>query len=308
MTLRRPFACLSLALSALALSALACRPGNAPVGELLFDPAQLELGWPELVEVRIRFRAERELPADAARPIVFLHLLDEPGSVVRTFDHALPGDWVVGHELDYTVRLVQSALAEPLPAGDYLLSLGLYTPELGRVALRGAAEEGAKLEYGVATVRVPPAAPAGPRARFSESWLPLEPGADRQILARRSLAGGGVGTLQFGPLAGPGRIYLRVEIPDESRDVARVELAAGESQPRLRIASSCGGEQIEVTGSGGFDLDLAVPAAVPEGTASSCEIALEPNFQVRWRNRAEATSARLALLAWRPGAGDAPRP
>jgi len=288
----------------LAVAALACSPGSSPVGVLTFDPPVVELAWPEIAEVRIRIQAERELPAGASQPIVFLHLLDEPGSVVRTFDHALPGVWQVGREFDYTVRVAQSALAEPLAEGQYLLSLGLYTPELGRFALRSTSEQVAKLEYKVAEVRVPPAAPDGPRVRFSEGWLPTEPGADRQILARRSLAGGVVGTLQFGPLAGPGRIYLRVEIPDETSDVARVDLAAGESQPKLRVSSSCGGEQIEVAGAGGFDLDLAVPA----GAAPSCEIALEPNFQVRWRNRAEATSARLAQVAWRPGAGDAPRP
>jgi hypothetical protein len=296
----RPF----LACLAAAAVALACGGGSSPVGELRFEPRAIDLGWPEFAEVRIQLRAGSELPADALRPIVFLHLLDEPGSVVRTFDHALPGEWVPGAAFDYPVRLVQSALAEPLPAGDYLLSIGLYTQEHGRFALSGGAEEVAKLEYRVATVRVPPPAPAGPRARFSDDWLPLEPGADRQILARRSLAGGQTGTVQFGPFAGPGRIYLRVEIPDEGRDGARVELASGASQPKLRVTSSCNGEQIELSGSGGFAVDLGVPA----GAATTCEIAFEPNFQVRWRDRAEATSARLALLAWQPGAGDATQP
>lgn len=296
---RRPFASLLLV-----LPLLACGAGSPPVGELAFAPRELSLGWPELVEVRIRIVAERELPDEAGDPIVFLHLLDEPGSVVRTFDHALPGEWEPGRTFDYTVRILQSALAEPLPAGDYLLSLGIYSSDLGRFALRGEARAVAKLEYAVATVQVPPPAANGARARFSENWLPPEPGADRQILARRTLVGGGVGTVQLGPLTGPGRIYLRVDIPEETRDASRVELAAGAGQAKVKVSSSCGGESVEVAGAGGFDVDLAVPAGPPV----ACEIALEPNFQVRWRDRAEATSVRLAQLAWQPSAGETPRP
>jgi len=287
-----------------ALGVAACGSGSPPVAGLDFAPSALTLGWPELAEVRVRLVAERALPPEAGQPIVFLHLLDEPGSVVRTFDHALPGEWEAGRTYDYTVRLLQSALAEPLPAGEYVLSLGIYSPELGRFALRGEAREIAKLEYAVATVTVPPPAAAGARARFSENWLPPEPGGDRQVLARRTLAGAGAGTVQFGPLAGPGRIYVRADIPEETRDAGRVELAAGESQAKLKVSSSCGGEQVELAGAGGFDVELPVP----EGVAGPCELTFEPNFQVRWRNRAESTSVRLVQLAWQPGPVDAAQP
>jgi hypothetical protein len=281
---------------ALILGSMACGGGRSPVGSLEVTPTAIELDWPQFVDVHIRLRAERELPEDSPRPIVFLHLLDEPGSVVRTFDHGLPGEWIAGQQYDYSVRVLLSALAEPLPAGDYLLSIGLYTPDDGRFALRTAGEEVAKLEYLVAPVTVRAPDTSTPRARFSEGWLPPEAGADRQILSRRSLVGGAVGTVEFGPLAAPGTLHLRVEIPEETRDRARVELAPGESQPKLRVVSSCGGEQVEVSGAGGFDLDLAVPEATV-----ACELTFAPNFQIRWRNRAEATSARLAVLAWRPG-------
>ncbi|HEX9799381.1 MAG TPA: hypothetical protein VGC00_04325 [Thermoanaerobaculia bacterium] len=292
--------CLSFAV---ALFAAACGAGRTPVGSLEVSPSAIELAWPQFVDVRVRLRAERALPEGARRPIVFLHLLDEPGSVVRTFDHGLPGEWAVGHEFDYSVRVLLSALAEPLPAGEYLLSVGLYAPDHGRFALRTDADEVAKLEYLVAPVAVPATDTSAPRARFSDGWLPPEPGADRQILARRSLVGGTAGTVEFGPLAGPGTLLVRVEIPEETRDRARVELAAGESQPKLRVASSCGGEQVEVSGAGGFDLDFAVSEAT-----AACELVFAPNFQIRWRNRAEATSARLAVLAWRPGSSGAPPP
>ncbi|MNC99827.1 hypothetical protein D3C83_182430 [compost metagenome] len=70
------------------------------------------------------------------------------------------------------------------------------------------------------------------------------------------------------------------------------------------MSSSCGGESVEIAGAGGFDVELAVPPGEP----AACEIAFEPNFQVRWRDRAEATSVRLAQLAWQPGAGETPQP
>jgi hypothetical protein len=292
--------CLSLVVAG---GAAGCGEGRTPVGDLATSPSEIELAWPELVDVRIRLRAERQLPDDQKRPIVFVHLLDEPGSVLRTFDHGLPGEWTAGQEYDYTVRVLLSALAEPLPAGEYLLSIGLYTPDHGRFALRTESEEVAKLEYLVARVTVPATDTTAPRARFSENWLPPEAGADRQILARRSLAGGAPGTVQFGPLASAGTLFVRAEIPEETRDRARVELAAGESQPKLRVTSSCGGEQVEVSGAGGFDLDFAVSAPTP-----ACELVFAPNFQLHWRNRAEATSARLAVLAWRPAPSGAPAP
>lgn len=285
----------------LILVATACASGRAPVAELEVSPTDIELSWPEFVEVRIRLRAERPLPEGATRPIVFLHLLDEPGSVVRTFDHALPGEWEEGREYDYSVRVLLSALAEPLPAGEYLLSLGVYTPELGRFALRTDGEEIAKLEYLVGKVAVEVPGATAPRARFSEAWLPPEAGSDRQILSRRSLLGGATGTVQFGPLSEPGTMQLRVEIPEEAGDRARLELASGESQVKVRVVSSCGGEQVEVSGAGGFDLDLDVPLA-----AESCELSFTPNFQIRWRDRAETTSARLAVLAWRPASRATP--
>ena len=139
--------CLSFAV---ALFAAACGAGRTPVGSLEVSPSAIELAWPQFVDVRVRLRAERALPEGARRPIVFLHLLDEPGSVVRTFDHGLPGEWAVGHEFDYSVRV--------------LLSVGLYAPDHGRFALRTDADEVAKLEYLVAPVAVPATDTSAPRA------------------------------------------------------------------------------------------------------------------------------------------------
>jgi hypothetical protein len=287
----------ALACLAAALGAAACRPATAPLAELETAPETIELAWPAFAELEIALRPSAPLPAAGLRPIVFVHLLDEPGSVLRTFDHDLPGEWRVDQELRYRIRLHQSALAEPLAAGDYLLSLGVYHPEHGRFGLSGA-EEITRNEYRVARVRVPPVDPGAPRARFSEEWLPPVAGIDRQVLGRRELRGGAAGRIQLGPIRGPGTLALGLVIPSKPGPGARLELLDGGDQPKLRVANDCGAEEAEVAGTGRFDVDLAVPPA--EGPRS-CEITVTPNFRVTKSDRAETTSVVLEVVAWRAG-------
>jgi hypothetical protein len=280
------------------LLAAGCRRGPAPVGELAARPAELALGWPQFAELVLEFHPSAALPAGAGRPIVFLHLLDEPGSVIRTFDHPLPGDWQPGKPITDRVRIFQSALAEPLAAGKYILSAGLYDPSLGRYVFETSAREVAKREYAVAMLSVPAARAGDPAVRFSEQWLPPESGTDRQILVSRTLLGDAPGTIQFGPIAGPGMLHLGVRIPGDATPGSRLEVLEGGGQPKLRIASSCGGVQAEVAGPGRFDVDLAVPAGASPVT---CEISIDPNFRWTTSLRAEASSARLESLDWHPG-------
>jgi hypothetical protein len=291
-----------LALAALAVAG--CGEAPAPMAGFEASPARLELPWPEFREIELAFEPSAELPPGDTAPIVFLHLLDEPGSVARTFDHPLPPGWTPGRTLRYRVRLYQSALAEPLPAGEYLLSAGLYRPGEGRFALRTAAEEVAAQEYRIAVVEVGPPAERMPHARFSESWRPTEPGADRQVLARRTLAGGGAtGTIQFGPVEGAGRLHLALRVPGGGAH-ERVEILDGGAQPKVRIGSTCGGGQPELAGTGRFEVDLDLPAAAGPRL---CEITIATNFQVTTPERPEADSVRLEVLAWGPGADEAPR-
>ena len=67
-----------------------------------------------------------DLGADVTDPKVFVHLLDSGGSIARTFDHPLPGEWISGREEEYSIALYQSALAPPLNDGTYRLTVGLY--------------------------------------------------------------------------------------------------------------------------------------------------------------------------------------
>jgi len=294
---------IALSLAVVAVGWAGCHRGPAPVGGLSTQSAQLTLAWPTYEEIGVDLEPGKELPPGAARPTVFLHLLDEPGSVERTFDHVLPEDWKPGQPIHYRARIYQSALAEPLAPGRYILSMGLYDAYLGRYSLVTAGKEIARQEYQVATIVVPAVEPGGPQARFSDNWLPPEPGADRQILVRRTLRAGGPGTVQFGPLAGPGRILVGVTLPTIGPATGgRVELENGALQPQLRISSSCGGDQAEVSGGGRFDVELQVPKA---GSPSVCELTLEPNFRLTVGDRPDSISVQLELLAWRPSPGDA---
>lgn len=302
--MRRRTGSTALALALLGLAVAGCRESRAPVAGFEARPARVDLPWPEFREIELAFEPIAELPPGAAPPIVFLHLLDEPGSVVRTFDHPLPGTWKPGAPLRYRVRLYQSALAEPLPAGEYLLSAGLYRPGDDRFALRTAAEEVAPQEYRIATVDVGAPAERMPHARFSETWRPTEPGADRQVLARRTLAGGATGTIQFGPVEGAGRLYLLLQVPGGEGAHERLEILDGGPQPKIRIGSTCGGGQPELAGTGRFDVDLDLPAAAGPRI---CEITIATNFQVTSPERAESDSVRLEVLAWAPIADEAPR-
>lgn len=288
----------TLAVAALLLGG--CKAAKAPVARLETNPPELRLAWPEAAEIEIGLIPTRELPGGVERPILFVHLLDEPGSVVRTFDHELRGGWKRGKEIRYRHRIFQSALAPPLAPGRYLLSVGLYDPALGRFALdaRGAAI--AKQEYQIATVEVPAASAAGPEARFSGEWWAPEPTADRQVIVARKLRGGGNGTIAFGPLVGPGTIHLGLAVPGASGAGTRLEVAGGGPAPKVTVSSSCGGQQTEVSGTGRFELELAVPAG---GAPASCELLVEPNFAVSLNEGSETVSVRLEELSYSAGTG-----
>jgi hypothetical protein len=83
----------------------------------------------------------------------------------------------------------------------------------------------------------------------------------------------------------------------------RLEVTGGEAQPKVKLSSSCGGEQSEVSGTGRFDLDLVLPAGT---AAASCEIVVEPNFVLKIGDRADTTSVRLEELSFRAGEGVEP--
>lgn len=271
----------------------ACRAPSPAVARLESEPSHLRLGYGEAAEIELAFEPVAALPRGVQAPIVFLHLLDESGIVVRTFDHPLPGSWRPDEEIRYRTRIHQSALAEPLEPGIYTLTAGLYDRSGERFPLQALGGEVARNEYRAAIVEVPALVTATPRARFSDGWRPTEAGGDRQVVARRKLGGAGPASIRFGPVEGPGLLLLGLVVPG-SGGTQRLELGPEAEMAKVHLSSSCSGEEVEVSGPGWHDLELDIPAGAP----ATCEIEIRTNFLVRSGESAETTSARLELLAW----------
>jgi hypothetical protein len=276
--------------------ATGCSKGGETVATLRTSPSEIRLPFPGFEPVRIELTPTRELPPDAELQI-FLHLLDEPGSVLRTFDLPVPGGWTPGRTKEIEARLYQSALADPLESGTYLLTAGLYDRNSGRFGLDTEAVEVARLEYQIGTVSVPPPGAELPGVRFSEGWLPAVPGQDRQVLSRRGLDGKGPSTFQIGPLSPPGQLLLR--LAPALVVVGRIELDGEESTAKVRLRSSCGGFEAELSGDAASEALIDVPAAAG---AVSCDVELAPNFVVRSPDDGKLRSIAIEVLAWRSGA------
>jgi hypothetical protein len=288
-----PFA----ALSALLVVAAGCGSNAAPVASVEVTPKSFRLGFPELREVHLKWSPVEGL-GDNAKPIVFVHLLDEQDEVMRTFDHPFPKRWAEGEPVEYDLKIFQSALGQPLPAGKYRLTLGLYQEGGKRWALDGLGKPFKKREYVVADVEIPPAGQGGPIIAFSsESWLPLEAGGDRQVLARRWMTG--TAALRIQNIAAPGKAWMIVRIPEPSA-VETIQLEGGSNAPAVMVSSTCGGIEVNFTGSGSHEVEIPIDTAPAGG---SCDVVLKPNFRINEVGVAAQRSAALESIAWAPAGG-----
>ena len=177
----RPRARLLIAACGLLVSVACGKP--TPVAHLEVRPGSLKLLYPEYRELHLAWEPTVALAAldpDAGPPTVFVHLLDRHGKIVRTYDHPFSQPWQEGTPVAGTVRIFQSALAPPLPAGQYRLTLGLYGTKSGRrFPLDVAAPDLGRQEYPVLNVEVPASA-KGMRLGFAGKWLPSEPSGSRR--------------------------------------------------------------------------------------------------------------------------------
>lgn len=289
----------SLLVAAFALSA--CGGDAPPVASVEVTPRTVRLGYPELQEIRMTWSPAMSL-GEGANPTVFVHLLDEKDEVARTFDHPFPRRWREGETVQYDLKLYQSALGPPLPAGRYRLTLGLYEPGGKRWALDGLGEPIAKREYVASEVEVVDKSAGGPSVAFSsESWLPVEVGGDRQVLGRRWLSG--TGALRFQGITTPGKAWMVIRIPASAPPTEEIRLEGGSNTPAVLVSGSCGNVETNLTGSGYHEVELPVET-VPQGGV--CDVVLRPNFRYVVAGLAEERSASLENIAWAPGAGQAP--
>lgn len=256
----------------------------------------LDLPHRSFAPLSLSWRLHEPLVGRSGRLRVFVHLLDEPGSVVRTFDHPWPGSWRPGSRVDYTVDLHQSALAPPLEPGAYALTLGLYDGEGRRWPLATQGEAVDRHEYRVAEVRVPPESGSEPMFQFSPDWLASEPGRDRQILMRRWLTG--PGHVRATGLERAGELWLRLLLPTGGAEQELV-LTEGAQQQGVVVRCGCGEIEVRLAGSGIHDVVLPIEPG-SEGADDSCAIEIAPNFYLLELDSAERHTVSLEVLAWSP--------
>ena len=279
-----------LALAALSMFA-ACGGDEQTVARLQVEPKTVRLGYPEMFPVRFSWAPTAAL-GDGVTPTVFVHLLDDKDTVVRTFDHPFPQPWREGVPVEHEVKLYQSALGDPLPPGTYRLTVGLYDAEGKRWALEGLGKDLGRHEYVASEVQVP-AGNTAPRFAFSKNWLPKEPGGDRQILGRRWMAERSAVRVQ--DMRGPGTVWMVLRIPEVSGG-EKLVLQGDSKIPSLLVGGSCGTVETNISGPGYHEIEL--PMNPPPRPGGFCRIILTPSFQIEPAGAGRPRSVSLENIAW----------
>jgi len=282
-----------LALVAFALAA-GCGGKPTPVARVEIEPRVVSLLPAQAQTLHLTWRPSASL--EGAEPTVFIHLLDAQRKVIRTFDHPFPQRWREGTPVSYDVKLYQSALAPPLAPGKYPLTLGLYGEKGKRWPLEGLGEPGTRFEYEAGTVEVP-AQPPHVHFVFSSNWLPVEPGGDRQVLARRWMRE--QAAIRLLRQREAGTVWLVLQIPPTDSPDAKVTLEPGASAPAVQVAGSCGGAETNLTGQGYHEVELPMDLPTAE---SFCRVQLRANFTVQ-PPLGRPRSVSLENLAWIPDGG-----
>ena len=87
--------------------AVACGGEPSVVATVEASATEVDLPYGSFVGLDLSWRVREPLTRREGPLHVFVHLIDEPGSVVRTFDYAWPGSWREGERLDSRVILHQ---------------------------------------------------------------------------------------------------------------------------------------------------------------------------------------------------------
>ena len=272
-----------------------CGGKETPVARVEVDPHQVRLPFSQVQTLHLTWTPTAALEEE--QPTVFIHLLDDRHKVVRTFDHAFPQRWREGTPASYDVKLYQSAMAPPLPPGKYALTLGLYGKDRKRWALEGLGEPVGRDEYKAAEVEATAQRP-NPRFAFSNNWLPVEPGGDRQVLARRWMAERAV--IRLVNQRGPGTVWMVVQIPNTSSPDYKVVLDPGATAPSLMAVGSCGHSEANLTGPGLHEAELTMEPPPPGGF---CRVLLSSNFMLEPTTLGQKRSVSLENIAWMPAGG-----
>jgi hypothetical protein len=285
-----------LAGAALLVLCLGCGDAEPPVASLGIEPTEITLGFPDFIKLSVHWEVKAPLGEVEGEPLVFVHLLDEPGSVIRTFNHPLRFDWQPGRKAKYEITLFQSSLSPPLKPGSYLLSVGLYDTSGRRWPLEVSGEEVDLYEYLAGKITVVDKAEETPRFYFSPSWMAIEGGMDRQILARRWLVG--EGTIRVSEITSAGTALMVFNIPGPLSESEELMLEEGAEQPTLKVVNSCGETEISASGFGIHEIELPVTEDAEGRVPDECEILIRPNFHFLAIDTLGRRSVSLEVLAW----------
>ncbi len=228
--------------------------------------SRLELAHASSARVPVEWQALRPLDPPGATPVLFVHLLDGGGRLVRTFDRPLAEGWP---EAADPIEIWQSALAEPLPAGSYRLTTGVYEVVSGqRWRLETSGGEVDEGEYEIAAVEVSSDGRT-PELAFEGDWHDPEAGQAHNP-----------GRRWMGP-SGSIRLLAPADWSEVVLTVSANALPVAEHRPvfddpttpRLVLRNGCdGGAETLVEGYGVHTVSLRL------ATGEDCEIRLEPDF------------------------------
>jgi hypothetical protein len=277
----------AIAVPVFALVLAGCRQRAEPVASLSVEPKDVNLPAGRAAGLKLTWNPKAPLDNLQGKPRVFVHLLASGRSLTRTFDHPLAHEWTPWRAQSYEIDLYQSALAEPLPAGAYELTAGLYDDASGeRWTLDSGADEVGRREYRVATVVVPAAEAGTPTYDFAGGWLPAEPGGSKQVITRRCARGDA--WIAVRGVASPGTVVLGSSVP---------KLASGAWGGAVALTASCAAERGQVNGP---ELQWTRIPVASSAAEPACEIRFTPVFPAAGANE---RSVCLEVLAWRPAGG-----
>jgi hypothetical protein len=271
----------------------------APVAQVEINPRLVQLPFSQVQTVHLTWTPSGSIGDE--KPTVFVHLLDSKQKVARTFDHPFPQRWREGAPVSYDLKLYQSAMAPPLTPGKYQVTLGLYGKKGTRWPLSGLGEAVGRDEYNAFEVQVPNSDPH-PRFAFSPTWMDVEPGGDRQVVARRWMVDRGA--IRLVDQNAPGTVWMVVQIPPTNPGDYRMVLDEGASSPSVMIGGNCGCPETSITGPGLHEVELSLDAPPP---GDFCHLLLSASFSLEPLTPAgKRRSASLENLAWVPGGRKAP--